>query len=168
MPIKPGSARIVSHVNNHLTPLAVIIVAPAFVVAQLPRPVAIATAVLLVYSVTMNYLSVRLLRLHLGMVRSLRVASNYAVNICLLMMLYNYWPLAWLLFLLMSIGIAVYQSPRDSTLISSSFAVILLGVHWAYGGDSAMGWATVVVLAATIVIFNRFVNGLMRLPSSPA
>jgi hypothetical protein len=161
------SAEKLRHVNNHLTPLAVLIVVPGLLVAPLPKLVVISSGILIAYSVFINYLSLYLLKRNIRLIGSIRVGSNYAVNICLLWLLYSAWPLVWVLFLLMSIGVALYQSRRDSLLAGAAIALMLLAVHWSFGGDSLQDWAIVGVKASIIILLNLFVNNLVNMSNRP-
>ena len=161
------SAEKLRHVNNHLTPLAVLIVVPGLLVAPLPKLVVISSGILIAYSVFINYLSLYLLKRNIRLIGSIRVGSNYAVNICLLWLLYSAWPLVWVLFLLMSIGVALYQSRRDSLLGAGAIALMLLAVHWSFGGDSLQDWAIVGVKASIIILLNLFVNSLSSSSNRP-
>ena len=151
------------HVNNHLTPLAVLVVVPGLLVTPLPAPALIAGGALIAYSVSINYLSILLLKWNISLIGKIRVSSNYVANIFLLWLLYSSWPLVWVLLLLMSIGVAVYQTRRDSLLSAVALAVLLLAVHWNYGGHSLEDWALVGVKASVIVLVNLFVNGLLKM-----
>ena len=161
------SAEKLRHVNNHLTPLAVLIVVPGLLVAPLPKLVVISSGILIAYSVFINYLSLYLLKRNIRLIGSIRVGSNYAVNICLLWLLYSAWPLVWVLFLLMSIGVALYQSRRDSLVGGTAIALMLLAVHWSFGGDSLQDWAIVGVKASIIILLNLFVNNLVNMSNRP-
>ena len=161
------SAEKFRQVNNHLTPLAVLIVVPGLLVAPLPKLVVISSGILIAYSVFINYLSLYLLKRNIRLIGSIRVGSNYAVNICLLWLLYSAWPLVWVLFLLMSIGVALYQSRRDSLLAGAAIALMLLAVHWSFGGDSLQDWAIVGVKASIIILLNLFVNNLVNMSNRP-
>ncbi len=166
-PMPLMSAEKLCHVNNHLTPLAVLIVVPGLLVAPLPKLVVISSGILIAYSVFINYLSLYLLKRNIRLIGSIRVGSNYAVNICLLWLLYLAWPLVWVLFLLMSIGVALYQSRRDSLLAGAAIALMLLAVHWSFGGDSLQDWAIVGVKASIIILLNLFVNSLLSISNRP-
>lgn len=161
------SAEKFRHVNGHLTPLAVLIVVPGLLVAPLPKLVVISGGILIAYSVFINYLSLYLLKRNIRLIGSIRVGSNYVVNICLLWLLYSAWPLVWVLFLLMSIGVALYQSRRDSLVAGAAIALMLLVVHWSYGGDSLQDWAIVGVKASIIILVNLFVNSLLSMSNRP-
>ena len=161
------SAEKFRHVNNHLTPLAALIVVPGLFVAPLPKLMVISSGILIAYSVFINYLSMYLLKRNISLIGSIRVVSNYAVNICLLWLLYSAWPLVWVLFLLMSIGVALYQSRRDSLLGAGAIALMLLAVHWNFGGDSLQDWAIVGVKASIIILLNLFVNSLLSMSNRP-
>jgi hypothetical protein len=87
---------------------------------------------------------------------------NYVVNILLLWLLYATWSPVWLLLLLMSIGVAVYQNRRDSLLAGLAFAAMLLVVHWNFGAQSVMAWTEVGVKASMVMLLNLYVNGLLR------
>jgi len=151
------------HVNNSLTPLAILVVAPALIVAPLSRLVLIAATALITYSVFLNYLSVYLHARNIQVMGFIRVGSNYVVNIGLLWLLYEHWPLIWLLLLLMSVGVAIYQPLRDSLTTAAAMALLLLAVHWTFGEQSALEWAEVIAQACVLILFNLFVNGLMRI-----
>ena len=166
-PMPLMSAKKLCHVNNHLTPLAVLIVVPGLLVAPLPKLVVISSGILIAYSVFINYLSLYLLKRNIRLIGSIRVGSNYAVNICLSWFLYSAWPLVWVLFLLMSIGVALYQSRRDSLLAGAAIALMLLAVHWSFGGDSLQDWAIVGVKASIIILLNLFVNNLVNMSNRP-
>ncbi len=153
----------IRYVNNHLTPLAVVIVVPGLIVTPLPLIAAIVGWVLITYSVLINYLTVYLMDRNARFIGSLRVGSNYTVNIILLWLLYAEWPVVWVLLLLMSLGIAVYQHRRDSFLASLTLGTMLLVVHWNFGENSLWGWALVLTEFTIIVLFNLFVNGLLQM-----
>ena len=153
----------IRYVNNHLTPLAVVIVVPGLIVTPLPLIAAIVGWVLITYSVLINYLTVYLMDRNARFIGSLRVGSNYTVNIILLWLLYAEWPVVWVLLLLMSLGIAVYQHRRDSFLASLAFSMMLLVVHWNFGDNSLWGWSLAATEVIIIVLFNLFVNGLLRM-----
>jgi len=151
------------HVNDHLTPLAAIIVLPALLVADLPVSSAIVVGTLIVLSVMLNYSLMYLARGNKArFFGSIRVVVNYVVNILLLWLLYATWSPVWLLLLLMSIGVAVYQNRRDSLLAGLAFAAMLLVVHWNFGELSMMAWTQVGVEASMVVLVNLYVNGLLR------
>jgi hypothetical protein len=151
------------HVNDHLTPLAAIIVLPALLVADLPVSSAIVVGSLIVLSVILNYSLMYLARGNKArFFGSIRVVVNYVVNILLLWLLYATWSPVWLLLLLMSIGVAVYQNRRDSFLAGLAFAVMLLVVHWNFGELSMMAWTQVGVEASMVILVNLYVNGLLR------
>jgi len=161
------SAEKFRQVNNYLTPLAVLIVVPGLLVAPLPKLVVISSGILIAYSVFINYLSLYLLKRNIRLIGSIRVVSNYVVNIFLSWLLYAAWPLVWVLFLLMSIGVALYQSRRDSLVAGAAIALMLLVVHWSYGGDSLQDWAIVGVKASIIILLNLFVNSLSSMSNRP-
>ncbi|MEE8160447.1 MAG: hypothetical protein V3T61_02295 [Acidobacteriota bacterium] len=153
----------IRYVNNHLTPLAVVIVVPGLIVTPLPLIAAIVGWVLITYSVLINYLTVYLMDRNARFIGSLRVGSNYTVNIILLWLLYAEWPVVWVLLLLMSLGIAVYQHRRDSFLASLAFSMMLLVVHWNFGDNSLWGWSLAVTEVTIMVLLNLFVNGLLQM-----
>ncbi len=161
------SAEKFRYVNNHLTPLAALIVVPGLLVAPLPKLVVISSGILIAYSVFINFLSIYLLKWNIRFIGSIRVVSNYTVNICLSWLLYAAWPLVWVLFLLLSIGVALYQSRRDSLVAGAAIALMLLVVHWSYGGDSLQDWAIVGVKASIIILLNLFVNSLLSMSDRP-
>lgn len=148
------------HVNDHLTPLAAVVVVPGLFVAPLSRFHILLGAGLLVYSILMNYLSIFLLRRDVEMVGKFRVISNYVVNIALVLVLYKVWPTVWLLLLLMSVGPALYQDRRDAMLTGVAVAALFLVVHGLWGTHSAGAWAEAVVKAYAIVAFSLFVSGV--------
>jgi hypothetical protein len=159
------SAMKLRHVNDHLTPLAVIIVVPGLLVAPMPMRARVVAGILIGLSVVINYLLIYLMKLDIRFIGTVRVSVNYIVNIFLSWLLYAAWGPVWLLLLLMSLGVAVYQTRRDSFLAGSAIALMLLTVHWSYGDLSLLGWAVAGVQASIIVLFNLFVNGLMRIDS---
>ena len=71
-------------VNNHLTPLAAFIVVPGLIVAPLPKLAVALGGILITFSVSLNYLSIRLSKRKTRLIGTLRVGSNYSVNIFLL------------------------------------------------------------------------------------
>jgi len=151
------------HVNDHLTPLAAIIVLPGLLVANLPMRSAIVAGALIVLSVILNYTLLYLARgSRARFFGSIRVVVNYVVNILLLWLLYAVWSPVWLLLLLMSIGVAVYQNRRDSLLAGLAFALMLLVVHWNFGEQSVMAWTEAGVKASMVTLLNLYVNGLLR------
>ena len=153
----------IRYVNNYLTPLAAVIVVPGLIVAPLPLIAKIVGGVLITYSVLLNYLTVYVIERDARFIGALRVGSNYTVNIFLLWLLYVAWPVTWILLLLMSLGIAVYQNRRDSFQASLALSLMLLVVHWNFGESSLWGWALVATEMVTIVLFNLFVNGLLQM-----
>ena len=153
----------IRYVNNLLTPLAVVIVVPALIVNPLPLIAAIVGWVLITYSVLINYLTVYVIHRDARFIGALRVGSNYTVNIILLWLLYGVWPVAWVLLLLMSLGIAVYQQRRDSFQASLALSMMLLVVHWNFGDTTLWGWTLAATEVTTIVLFNLFVNGLLQM-----
>lgn len=159
------SERSLRHVNDHLTPLAAIIVVPGLLVASLPMRARVVAGILIGLSVVINYVSIYLMKGDARFVGSIRVSINYIVNIFLSWLLYAAWGPVWLLLLLMSIGVAVYQTRRDSLLAGIAIALMLLTVHWNYGDPSLLAWTEAGVKASIIVLFNLFVNGLMRIDS---
>lgn len=156
------TAQNLRHVNDYLTPLAALIVLPGLLVTALPLPAVIVGGALIACSVLVNYLSILLVKFDIRLVGKLRVGSNYVVNIFLLWLLYRSWPLVWSLLLLMSLGLAVYQTRRDSFLSGLALIAMLLAVHWSYGGHSLEDWAIVGVKASMIIVLNLFVNGLLE------
>ena len=150
-------------VNNHLTPLAAFIVVPGLIVAPLPKLAVALGGILITFSVSLNYLSIRLSKRKTRLIGTLRVGSNYSVNIFLLWLLYSAWPPVWMLLLLMSIGVAVYQSRRDSLLASLALALLLVTVHWSFGVHSMQDWAVVGVEGSLIILSNLFVNGVLAI-----
>ena len=153
------------HVNDHLTPLAVVVVVPGLSLAPLSRVRMLVSGGLLVYSVLMNYLSMFLLRRDLVVVGRFRVVSNYVVTIGLVWVLYTAWPTVWLLLLLTSVGPALYQDRRDAILTGLAMAVFLLVVHGLLGAHSGAAWAEAGVKAYAIVALSLFVSGLPPGPS---
>lgn len=153
----------IRYVNNHLTPLAVVIVVPGLIVVPLPLIATIVGWVLITYSVLINYLTVYVIHRDARFIGALRVGSNYTVNIILLWLLYAEWPVAWLLLLLMSFGIAVYQQRRDAFQASLALSMMLLVVHWNFGDNSLAGWTLVATEVSIIVLVNLFVNGLLQM-----
>ncbi|MEE2839157.1 MAG: hypothetical protein VYC91_01375 [Acidobacteriota bacterium] len=65
------------HVNDHLTPLAAIIVIPGLLVAPLPTRAAVVAGVLIAFSVILNYVSIYLMDRHVRLIGTVRVATNY-------------------------------------------------------------------------------------------
>ena len=160
------SERMLHHVNDHLTPLAAIIVIPGILVAPLPIRGAVVAGILIFLSVVVNYVSVYLMKgKSARFIGSIRVGTNYVVNIFLSWLLYAAWGPVWLLLLLMSIGVAVYQTRRDSLIAALAIALMLLAVHWNFGDHSVLAWTEVGVKASIIILLNLFVNGLMRIQS---
>ena len=157
------------HVNDHLTPLAAIIVVPgilaSILASTLPTRAAVVAGVLIASSVIINYVSIWVMKYDVRFIGSIRVSINYIVNIFLSWLLYAAWSPVWLLLLLMSIGVAVYQKRRDSMIAGLAIAIMLLTVHWNYGEQSLLAWTGAGVKAAIIILFNLFVNGLMRIHS---
>jgi len=78
-----SSAKI-RRVNNHFTPLALLVVLPALFLASIPKFALIASAILITYSTALNYVSAYLVEEKLRLIGPLRVVSNYVVNIGLL------------------------------------------------------------------------------------
>ena len=156
----PLTAEKLRHVNNHLTPLAVLVVVPGLLVARLSRLEILLSVGLLAYAVLTNALVTVLLQRNVELLTKLRVISNYVVNIALVLLLYRVWPSIWLVLLLMSVGPALYQSRRDATLTGVAVAALLLVVHGAFGTYSAVAWADAGVKASTIVVLSLFVSGL--------
>jgi hypothetical protein len=148
------------HVNDHLTPLAVLVVLPGVLLAALSRADVWLSVGLLAYAVLMNYVSVLVPSRNVQRLAKFRVGSNYVVNVALVWMLYRVWPSVWLLLLLMSVGPALYQSRRDATLTGVAVAVLLLAIHALSGTHSALAWAEAGVKACAIVVFSLFVSGL--------
>ena len=153
------------HVNDHLTPLAAIIVIPGLFVAKLPMLETMLAGSLILVSVAINYLLMFLAKAEKArFFGSIRVTSNYIVNIVLLWMLYAAWPPVWLLLLLMSIGVAIYQPRKDSLRTSVAFSLMLIVVHMIFGEQSSTAWIEVGVMSWMIVLMNLYVNGLVRRP----
>lgn len=151
------------HVNDHLTPLAAIIVLPGLLVANLPMRDAVIAGALIILSVILNYTLMYLAKGNKArFFGSIRVVVNYVVNIVLSWLLYAVWSPVWLLLLLMSIGVAVYQNRRDSFLAGLAFTLMLLVVHWNFGEHSLMAWTEVAVKASMVMLLNLYVNGLLR------
>ena len=154
------------HVNDHLTPLAAIIVIPGLLVATLPMRAVVVAGGLIFLSVVVNYTLMYLMRGNRArFIGSIRVTTNYAVNIVLSWLLYAAWGPVWLLLLLMSIGVAIYQSRRDSLIAGLAFSLMLLVVHWNFGEQSVLAWTEAGVKASMVILLNLYVNGLMRRPS---
>ena len=153
------------HVNDHLTPLAAIIVIPGLLVAPLPTRAKVVAGVLIAFSVILNYLSIYVMDWNVRLIGTVRVATNYICNIFLSWLLYAVWGPVWLLLLLMSIGVAVYQDRRDSLIAGSAIALMLLAVHWNYGDHSLLAWTEAGVKASIIILINLFVNGLSDIES---
>jgi hypothetical protein len=154
------------HVNDHLTPLAAIIVIPGLLVANLPMRDAIVAGSLIVLSVVVNYTLMYLMGGNRArLIGSIRVTTNYVINIVLLWLLYATWGPVWLLLLLMSIGVAVYLPRRDSLIAALAFALMLVAVHWNFGDHSVMAWTEVGVKASMIILLNLYVNGCLKRPS---
>jgi len=151
------------HVNDHLTPLAAIIVIPGLLVAGLPMRAAIIAASLIVMSVVVNYTLMYLARGDkTRFYGSIRVVINYVVNIILSWLLYAVWGPVWLLMLLMSIGVAIYQKRKDSLMAGLAFALMLLVIHWNFGEQSLVAWTEAGVKAAILILVNLYVNGLVK------
>ncbi len=159
------SERKLRHVNDHLTPLAAIIVVAGVLVAPIPTLAAVVAGILIALSVVINYVSIYLMKWNVSFIGSIRVSVNYIVNIFLSWLLYAAWGPVWLLLLLMSIGVAVYQNRRDSLLAGSAIALMLLTVHWNYGDHSLLAWTEAGVKASIIILINLFVNGLSDIES---
>ncbi|MEE8349675.1 MAG: hypothetical protein V3R94_08905 [Acidobacteriota bacterium] len=160
------SAKKVRHVNQYLTPLAAVIVVPGVLVAPLPTLAAVVAGALILLSVTLNYVSIYLLKENARFIGRLRVTINYTVNIFLAWLLYSTWPPVWLLLLLMAIGVAVYQSRRDSFVAGVAIALMLIAVHWNFGEHLLLAWMEVGVKASMIILITLFVNGLMKVRPS--
>ena len=60
------------HVNDHLTPLAAIIVIPGLLVAPLPTRAAVVAGVLIAFSVILNYVSIYLMDRHVRLIGTVR------------------------------------------------------------------------------------------------
>ncbi len=153
------------HVNDHLTPLAALIVVPGLLVAPIPGRAAIIGGILIGISVVVNYLTIHLMKDDVRFIGRVRVGANYVSSIFLLWLLYVAWPLVWMLLILMSFGVAVYQNRRDSFIAACAIASMLPIVHWNFGEPLLFDWAVVWVKAFSIITINLFVNGLLRLPS---
>lgn len=151
------------HVNSHLTPMAVVIVAPALFLAPVSKAVALTGAALLAYSLLLNFLTLSWARHHAERTRKLRVFSNYAVNIILLWLFYPVWPTMWLLLLLMSVGVA-YQTRRAEIVSGAVFAAMLLAVHLIMGERSLTATVQAATQAALIFAFSLFTGAIGRLP----
>lgn len=150
------------HVHDHLTPLAAIIVIPGILVANLPTRAAVIAGCLIAFSVVANYTLMYLMRGNRARsIGSTRVVINYVVNIVLSWLLYAAWGPVWLLLLLMTLGVAIYQPRKDSLLAGLAFALMLLVVHWNFGDQSVLAWTEVGVKASMLILLNLYVNGLM-------
>jgi hypothetical protein len=156
------------HVNDHLTPLAVVVVVPGLFVVSLSKFVAVLCVGLLMYAVIVNHVSVAYFGRGPERVAKLRVVSNYVVNIAFIWFLYAGWPVVWLLLLLMAIGPASYQRRRDALWTAVAVAAFLLVIHGLRGSSSPAAWVSVGVEACTILILSLFVSGLAALPQTPA
>jgi hypothetical protein len=153
------------HVNEHLTPLAAIIVIPGLLVTDLPMSSAVAAGSLIILSVIVNYILMYLAKgSRARFIGSVRVVINYVANIILSWLLYADWSPVWLLLLLMSIGVAVYQPRRDSLLAGLAFAMMLVVVHWNFGEQSLLAWSEVGVKASMLILLSLYVNGLVKRP----
>lgn len=158
----PITAETFRHVNNHLTPLAILVVVPGLLVVRLSGFELLLSVALLAYAILTNYLSVALLRGDVQRLAKFRVVSNYVVNVALVLLLYRVWSPIWLVLLLMAVGPALYQTRRDATLTGIAVAAVLLVVQGAFGTYSAVAWADAGVKAFAIVMFSLFVSGLPR------
>lgn len=155
------------HVNDHLTPLAAIIVIPGLFVADLSTFDTVLGAILIFLSVATNY-SLRYMAKaeKARFFGSIRVCANYAFNVILLWLLYTAWPPVWLLLFLMSIGVAIYQRRKDSFLTSIAFSIMLIIVHFVFGEQSLQAWTEIGVMVSMMVLMNLYVNGLVKQPGT--
>jgi hypothetical protein len=156
------------HVNDHLTPLAVVVVVPGLFVVSLSKLVAILSVGLLAYAVIVNHASVAFFGRSPERVAKLRVVSNYVVNIALVWLLYAGWPAIWLLLLLMAVGPASYLRWRDALWTGIAVAAFLFVIHGLLGSQSMAAWASVGVEACAIVILSLFVSGLSAVSQAPS
>jgi len=154
------SSEKIHHVHDHLTPLAIILVVPGLIVADIPQTHQVAAAGLLIYSILLNTWTARGDKDRLVSYGRFRVASNYVVNIVLLWILYAAWPLSWLLMLLMGAGVAVYQKRERAFGSSLAFAAMLLAIHGIFGDTTLFGWVSAATKAGVLVMFTLFINGL--------
>ncbi len=79
-------------------------------------------------------------------------------------LLYAAWPSVWLLLLLSSIGVAIYQPRKDSFRASIAFALMLIVIHWMFGEQSVWAWTEAGVMASMLILLNMYVNGLVKRP----
>lgn len=155
----------VRHVHSHLTPLAILAVAPGLMFTPLPERHRVVGAVLFFYAIMMNYLSMYLIANNRSVenIAKLRVVSNYVTNIGLACILYRTWPMVWLLLLMMSIGPAIYQPRKEAMGSSAAVAMMLLAVHHFFGETGLGPWLEVSAKAGAVVLLGLFVNGLAAL-----
>jgi len=153
------------HVHDHLTPLAAIIVVPGLFAANLSQREIILAGSLIVFSVIINYTLMYMAKGEKArFFGSIKVPTNYVVNILLLWLLYAAWPPVWLLLLLTSIGVAIYQPRKDSFLAAIALALMLVVVHWMFGEQTMQAWTQAGVMASMLVLLNMYVNGLVKRP----
>ncbi len=152
-----------SHVDNHLTPLAVAVVAPGLFLAPIGRTLTIVGTILLLFSLAVNGTALYYGRQEAGRIGKFRVVSNFVVNIAFLWILYPVWPPVWILLLLMSAGVGAYQGQGRETVLGAIFAGMLLVVHAVFGDHSVLGWAEALTKAVVVFMFSLYVAGLIRL-----
>jgi len=157
------SKRRLRHVNSYLTPLAVAVVVPGLAFGEMPGAVRASCGGLIAFSAAVIVLTAGVLKNDAGTLSKLRVGTNYAVNVLLLLMLYPYWPMVWALMLLMAYGLAVYQSPGEAFKSACAIALFLLFVHGTVGILTVEEWAVVGIKAAIIIVSAPFISGLRDL-----
>lgn len=158
----------IRRVNDHLTPLGVLVVAPGLMFAPLsagPRALAMA---LFLLSLAVNLGSIKFLRRDVDRYGKARVAGNYVASAGLVCLLYRAWPTVWVLLLLMSLGPATYQSRRDTLKSSAAVAALLCAAQFFYGEPTLAAWMEAGVKAAVIVLSAMFVNGVAEAPAPAA
>jgi hypothetical protein len=160
----------VKHVHSHLTPLAILAVAPGLMFTDIPESHRVLGAVLFFYAIMMNYLSMYLIthKKNVDDIAKLRVVSNYVTNIGLACILYQAWPMVWLLLLMMSIGPAIYQPRREAMGSAGAVAMMLLAVHYFFGEPGLGPWLEALARGGAIVLLGLFVNGLAVLAPQPS
>jgi len=108
-------------------------------------------------SLAVNILSMVLLKRNIFLIGKIRVAVNYTVSIFLVCLLYKQWPMAWILLLLMALGLAVYQKRKSLSLTAAAISLLLVATHRVFGEGFFYDWARVGVEACTIFILSLFV-----------